>query len=50
MMTENIVLLLKCKISSAVYEYISDIFNCYRANINGMRNARKLSGITFELH
>ena len=30
--------------------HISDIFNCYRANINGMWNARKLGGIykTFE--
>ena len=25
--------------------HISDIFNCYRANINGMWNARKLGGI-----
>ena len=25
--------------------YISDIFNCYRANINGMWNAGKLGGI-----
>ena len=30
--------------------HISDIFNCYRANINGMWNARKRGGIykTFE--
>ena len=25
--------------------HISDIFNCYRANINGMWNAGKLGGI-----
>ena len=28
--------------------HISDIFNCYRANIKGMWNARKLDRITFE--
>ena len=25
--------------------YFSDIFNCYSANVNGMRNARKLGEI-----
>ena len=28
--------------------HISDIFNCYHANINGMWNARKLDRITYE--
>ena len=39
---------LKCKISGTgrvEKVYILYIFNCYRANINGMWKARKLSGI-----
>ena len=43
---------LKCKITSIwlveTALHISDIFNCYRAYINGMWNAKKLGGITFE--
>ena len=34
-----------CKLIGWNRVHISDIFNCYRANINGMWNARKLGGI-----
>ena len=34
-----------CNLIGSNTEHISDIFNCYSANINGMWNARKLGGI-----
>ena len=39
-----------CNLTACNSVHIFDIFNCYRANINGMWNAEKLGGIykTFE--